>query len=397
MLAQLPSGVAENTYGSRAHDCLEITGMIAAEFQALLDAAVDAIIVIDERGEIVTFSRAAERMFGHAAADVVGKNVNVLMAEPHRARHDGYMQRYAATGEAHIIGRGREVEARRANGEMFPVSLAVGEARKGGARRYVGILRDLSAQRAAEQRARSLEARLAHVARFNLMGEMAAGIAHEINQPLSAIATYAQAGKRVLQHDEPDVGMLTDICSKIDDQARRAGQVIANLRKFIRKQEIETQLLDVNQVVADVMTLIDADARSEGIALHVRNGQGLAPVRADAVQLQQVLLNLTRNSVDAMRGGLGKERGIIIATEADAGVVRITVTDHGHGVSPQLGDNIFHPFITTKRDGLGVGLAISRTIVQSYGGTLTYADNPAGGSIFTIELPAQQVQESVPA
>jgi two-component system sensor kinase FixL len=371
--------------------------MVAAEFQALLDAAVDAIVVIGERGEIITFSRAAERMFGHAAADVVGKNVNVLMAEPHRSRHDGYLQRYAATGEAHIIGRGREVEALRANGELFPVSLAVGEALEDGNRRYVGIIRDLSAQRAAEQRARSLELRLAHVARFNLMGEMAAGIAHEINQPLSAIATYAQAGKRLLQRDEPDVVTLAEICSKIDDQARRAGQVIANLRKFIRKQEIESQLLDVNHVVADVMTLIDADARSEGIPLHVHSGQGLPLVRADAVQLQQVLLNLTRNSVDAMRGGPGKERGIVIATGvADGGAVRIMVIDHGHGVSPQLGDNIFHPFITTKRDGLGVGLAISRTIVQSYGGTLTYADNPAGGSIFTIELPAQQEQQSLP-
>jgi two-component system sensor kinase FixL len=368
--------------------------MVAAEFQALLDAAVDAIVVIDERGDILTFSRAAERMFGRAAADVVGKNVNILMAEPHRSRHDGYMQRYAETGEPHIIGKGREVDALRANGEVFPVSLAVGEARDGGKRRFVGIIRDLSAQRAAEQHSRSTEVKLAHVGRFNLMGEMAAGIAHEINQPLAAIATYAQAGKRVLQQATPDVAMLADICNKIDDQARRAGQVIANLRKFIRKQEIETRSLDVNRVVADVMTLIEADARSEGIAVHVRTRDDLPAVRADALQLQQVLLNLTRNSVDAMRGGLGKDRGIVIATgPGERSGVRITVTDHGHGVSPQLGDNIFHPFITTKRDGLGVGLAISRTIVQSYGGALTYADNPAGGSIFTIELPAEQPRE----
>jgi two-component system sensor kinase FixL len=334
-------------------------------------------------------------MFGYAAADVVGKNVSVLMAEPHRSRHDGYIERYTAHGDAHIIGKGREVEARRANGQMFPVALAVGEAEDGGKRRFVGIIRDLSAQRAAEQRARSLELRLAHVGRFNLMGEMAAGIAHEINQPLSAIATYAQAGKRVLERSDVDLAMLTEICHKIDDQARRAGQVIANLRKFIRKQEIDTQSLDVAHVVADVMTLIDADARSEGIAVHVRAQEGLPTVRADAIQLQQVLLNLTRNSVDAMRGGLGKEHGIVIATErSEQGGVRITVTDHGHGVSPQLGDNIFHPFVTTKRDGLGVGLAISRTIVQSFGGTLTYADNPAGGSIFTIDLPAEQTQAS---
>ena len=367
--------------------------MVGAEFQALLDAAVDAVIVIDERGSILTFNSAAEKMFGYTAASVLGRNVNVLMDKPYREQHDGYLSRYLATREAHIIGIGREVEARRANGEVFPVSLAVGEAARDGARRFVGIIRDLSAQRAAEQRTRSLELRLAHVGRFNLMGEMAAGIAHEINQPLSAIATYAQAAKRVLQSGAPDTKLLEEVCGKIDDQARRAGQVIDNLRKFIRKQEIATQSLDVNRVVADVMSLIEADARSEGIPVHVTAGSGLPRVRADAVQLQQVLLNLTRNSVDAMRGALAKERGIAIATErAQGGGVRITVKDHGHGVSPQLGDEIFHPFVTTKREGLGVGLAISRTIVQSCDGSLTYSDNPAGGSIFTIELPADQEQ-----
>ena len=220
------------------------------------------------------------------------------------------------------------------------------------------------------------------------MGEMAAGIAHEINQPLSAIATYAQAAKRILQSGEPPGEVLAEICGKIDDQARRAGQVIDNLRKFIRKQDISTQSLDVNAIVGDVLSLIEADARSEGIPVHVNAGEGLPNVRADAVQLQQVLLNLTRNSVDSMRNGLGKERGIRISTEAAKnGGVRITVTDHGHGVSRQLGEHIFHPFVTTKRDGLGVGLAISKTIVQSYDGTLSYEDNPRGGAIFSIELP----------
>lgn len=313
------------------------------------------------------------------------------MDEPYRSEHDRYVARYVATGDARIIGKGREVEARRANGEVFPVSLAVGEAVNGDKRRFVGIVRDLSEQRAAEQSTRALELRLAHVGRFNLMGEMAAGIAHEINQPLAAIATYAQAGKRVLQRGSPDIAMLADICNKVDDQARRAGQVIDNLRKFIRKQEIDTQSLDVNCVVKDVLNLIEVDAHSEGIPVRVRAAEGLPRVRADAVQLQQVLLNLTRNSVDAMRGGLGKERGIIIATElGESRAVRIRVTDHGHGVSAQLGENIFHPFVTTKREGLGVGLAISKTIVQSYGGTLGYSENPGGGAVFTVELPAEQ-------
>lgn len=365
--------------------------MISAELQALLDAAVDAIIVIDDGSRIMTFNRAAERMFGYAAAEVVGKDVTMLMAEPHRSQHKDYVAHYVATGEARIIGKGRDVEARRASGELFPASLAVGEALDKGRRRFVGMIRDLSAQRAAEQRTRALEQRLAHVGRLNLMGEMAAGIAHEINQPLSAIATYAQAGQRVLRQPEPDISILADVCGKIDDQARRAGQVIANLRKFIRQQEIETQSLDVNAVVRDVLSLIEADAHSEGIPVHLRLAEGLPSVRADTVQLQQVLLNLTRNSVDAMRGAIARARGIVIVTElVSQGRVRITVTDHGHGVSRQLGDNIFHPFVTTKRDGLGVGLAISRTIVQSFGGALTYAENPGGGAVFTVELPPDQ-------
>jgi two-component system sensor kinase FixL len=365
--------------------------MAVAELHALLDAAVDAIVVIDDRGTITTFNKAAERMFGYVATDVVGRDVSILMGEPDRTQHAAHLARYKATGEAHIIGVGREVQGRRANGEMFPVALSVGEAADADGRRFVGILRDLSTQRAADQRTRALEVRLAHVDRFNLMGEMAAGIAHEINQPLSAIATYAQAGKRIMDHEQPNTATLREICTKIDAQAQRAGQVIENLRKFIRKQEISTRSLDVNRVVRDVLNLIEADAHAEGIPVHVETTEGLPTVRADAVQLQQVLLNLTRNAVDAMRGGLGKERGILIATEhGERGGVRITVTDHGHGVSRELGENIFHPFVTTKREGLGVGLAISRTIVQSFDGSLTYTANPVGGTVFSIELPAEQ-------
>ena len=364
-------------------------GVGSDEFLALLDAAVDGIVVIDATGTITAFNASAEKLFGYPSADVLGKPVDMLMPEPHRSRHTDYMRRYRETGEARIIGIGREVQARRADGTLFPVALSVGESRGADGTKYVGIVRDLSAQRAAEQRARSIDARLAHFARFNLMGEMAAGIAHEINQPLAAIATYAQAAKRILEREQPGMTVLHDVCRKIDEQARRAGDVLANLRRFIRKQEVETHELDINNVIADVANLIEADATAEGIPLEIRYGQALPQVRGGAVQLQQVLLNLTRNSVDAMRGGARRERGIAIATAATPdGGVRIAVTDHGHGVSSQLGDNIFHPFVTTKREGLGVGLAISRTIVQAYGGTLTYTDNPDGGSIFAVELPA---------
>jgi two-component system sensor kinase FixL len=363
--------------------------MVSSELQALLDAAVDAIVVIDERGSVTTFNAAAEQLFGHAAADVVGRNIEVLMPEPYRSQHGDYIRRYLDTGEAKIIGIGREVTACRANGDTFPIALSVGEARAAGGRHFVGIIRDLTEQRAAEQRARSVDAKLSQAARVNLMGEMAAGIAHEINQPLSAIATYAQTAKRVMQREPPDLRLLGDICARIDEQALRAGQIIDNLRKFIRKKDEVAEPLDVNRTIAEVLNLIEADASAEGIPVKTRYGEDLPQVRGVAVQLQQVLLNLTRNSVDAMRDGLHKERGIAIATDRNEnGAVRITVADHGHGVPGQLVDEIFHPFVTTKREGLGVGLAISRSIVQSCGGSLKYRDNPRGGAVFVVELPA---------
>lgn len=363
--------------------------MAAAELRALFDAAVDAMVVIDEESVILAFNRAAERVFGHSAEDVIGKRVEMLMPEPHRTLHEGYMRRYFETGQARIIGIGREVEAQRVDGTLFPIMLSVGEAKSGGRRRFVAIIRDLSAQREAEQHARSLEQRLAQVDRFNLMGEMAAGIAHEINQPLTAIATYAQTARRYLEREPPNAEMLDSICEKIDSQAQRAGQVIENVRKFIRRQEHLTEPLDVNRVVADVRDLIDADAHAAGIPICVVYGDDLPRVHADAVQLQQVLLNLTRNAVDAMRGGPERRRGIVVETHRSAaGGVRVSVTDHGSGVAKALGENIFDPFVTTKGDGLGVGLAISRTIAQAFGGKLEYGDNPEGGAVFSVELPA---------
>ena len=369
--------------------------MAMSQLQALLDAAVDAIIVIDDRGAITTFNAAAERLFGYATGDVLGKPVDLLMPEPYHSEHKGYIDRYLETGEARVIGVGREVSGRRANGETFPIALSVGEAHSSNGRRFVGIVRDLSAQKAAEVRARSLEGRLAHVGRFDLMGEMTAGIAHEINQPLSAIATYAQAARRILEREQPGMTTLIDVCGKIDEQALRAGRVIENLRKFIKKQDIRTEAVDVNAAVRDIMNLVNADAHAEGIRVTTRYANDLAVVRGNAIQLQQVLLNLTRNAVDAMRGTLKKDLGIEIETQKSSdGGVTITVADHGPGVSSHLGEAIFHPFVTTKREGLGVGLAISRTIVQSCGGTLTYRDNPAGGAIFSVDLPCGKESDS---
>jgi two-component system sensor kinase FixL len=360
----------------------------AAEFRALLDAAADGIVAIDRDGRIFEFNPAAQRLFRYSAADIIGKNVRELMPEPDRSSHDSYIKRHLETGENRIIGIGREVSGQRSDGSTFPIHLSVGNAGD----RFVGIIRDLSAEKAAEEEGRKLQDRLSEVDRFSLMGEMAAGLAHEINQPLSAISTYAQAGKRMMGHEPVDIETLEELCSKISDQALRAGQIIQSLRSFVSKQETRKDRLDINEVVENVMGLIKADARAEGIRISIEYATDVPTVKGDEVQLQQVLLNLTRNAVDAMQDGLRKESGISVRTSKsdDNQTVDVAVSDHGHGVSQQLVDSIFNPFVTTKREGLGVGLAVSRTIIQAHGGDLYYMPKPEGGSVFGFSLPIAQ-------
>lgn len=364
--------------------------MSTAALGALLDAAVDAIIMIDENGAIVSFNNAAETMFGYPAGTVLGEPVQMLMPEPYRSAHPSYIQNYRETGQKKIIGTGRDAFGMHSSGRVFPVWLSVGEARSGSTRRFVGIVRDLSEQRAAEEERRALEARLAHVGRFSLMGEMAAGIAHEINQPLSAIVTYSQAAKRLLDGKSVDPDALAQAYKGISDQAHRAAQVIENLRNFIRKRDAEKREHDLNAVINDAMSLVLADTDRAGISVTTNFAADLPNVEANAVQLQQVLLNLTHNAVDAMQTPAQRAKGIEIKTYSPTDTEAcFEVRDHGSGVPPQLGEGIFHPFVTTKPEGLGVGLAISRTIVNSHGGALTYNPNPSGGAVFTVSLPVK--------
>jgi len=363
----------------------------AAELRALFDAAVDAIIVADQRGVIAGFNRAAERLFGYAAGEVVGRPVNILMPEPDRSAHDSYVKAYLDTGRARIIGIGREVRAQRADGTTFPIALSVGEIPGGTARRFIGLIRDLSAQRAAEEEAHRLQNRLAHVGRFSLMGEMAAGLAHELNQPLSAIVNYSQAGRRLAERPDPPVASITDCLEKITEQAMRAGHIIDKLRDFLRKDDAAKTNLSLNEIVLSTLNLVEADARAEGIPIMTELAENLPAVNGDLIQLQQVLMNLTRNAVDAMRDSPNSDEGIQIrTTRLDDDTVQVSVIDHGPGVSPQLAKSIFLPFVTTKRDGLGVGLAISNTIIRGHEGELFCRRNPAGGAIFGFKLPVAE-------
>jgi two-component system sensor kinase FixL len=358
------------------------------ELFAMMQAAVDAIVVMEASETIVAFSRSAEEMFGYSADEVIGKAVSILMPEPYHSSHSHYVENYRKTGEPHIIGTGREVRALRKDGSVFPVWLSVGEAKSPAGHRFIGIIRDLTEQHAAETERRRLETRLEHVSRLSLLGEMAAGIAHEINQPLTAIANYSQAAKNILAHGKSDPETLHTACEGIAEQVERAGDVIKNLRKFVRTREIEKSRLNLNRLIEGVMVLINADAAHEGIDVETHLHDSELEVSGNAVQLQQVLLNLTRNAVDAMRDNAGREKLLTIETGTGPnGKLEIRVSDRGSGVSSSLEDAIFHPFFTTKQQGLGVGLAISRSIVEAHGGELTYEARDGGGSTFIVQLP----------
>jgi two-component system sensor kinase FixL len=359
------------------------------ELRALLDAAVDAIIVIDSRGHIETFSNAAERIFGYSAEEILGKNVNLLMPEPDRSAHDGYLRRYELTGEARIIGIGRDVQARRRDGTLFPASLAVGRISGAEPPRFVGFIRDISERVAAEQAAAQAQERLAHVARLSTMGEMAAGLAHEINQPLAAITTYAQACQRMLDKGEaPDAVDIREALVEIGRQALRAGEVIRRLRGFVANRAVRPELIGCNRLLEDTVSLARPDLRANDVRLRMDVAPNLPDVIADAVQLQQVLINLIRNAIDATLQGGPAQHEIRLRARCTAAGVEISVHDHGPGLDPATVANLFNPFFTTKPHGTGLGLAISRTIVQAHSGTLAYREEPGGGACFFFTLPA---------
>jgi two-component system sensor kinase FixL len=367
----------------------------AKELRALLDAAVDAVIVIDSRGRVETFNRAAEQMFGFTAAEMLGQNVSVLMPEPHRSAHDDYLHRYLKTGVPRIIGIGREVQAQHRDGRVFPASLAVGRVPGVDPPRFVGFIRDISERVAAERAAIQAQERLTHVARLSTMGEMAAGLAHEINQPLAAITTYAQASQRLLdQGDAADVADLRESLAQISRQALRAGEVIRRLRAFVANREVRHEPIGCNRLIDDLVGLAQPDLRAHDVQLRLEVEPNLPEILADAVQLQQVLINLFRNAIDATLQSGSATREIALRAVSTADGVEISVHDHGVGVEPGALQNLFNPFFTTKPHGTGLGLAISRTIVNAHGGKLAYRAEPGGGACFYFTLPAMRTGEA---
>ncbi len=357
-----------------------------ALLQAIIETAPDALITIDEAGLIRIFNPAAERIFGFQAEEVIGRNVRCLMPAPYREQHDSYIRRYLETGEKRIIGIGREVEGQRKDGSVFPMELAVGEVHDDGRKLFAGFVRDISARRDAERRLHELRAELLHVSRLSEMGEMASALAHEMNQPLTAIINYLQACRRLLGTAEMR-GRVEELMEKVVGQATRAGQIIRNLRNFISRGETERTEQQINPVVEEAASLALLGTPEKGILVAFDLAPDLPSVMIDRIQIHQVITNLMRNAVDAVAAA--ERRRITIKTApAGAAAVEIQVQDSGPGLAEEVAERLFQPFVTTKPEGLGIGLSICRTIVDAHDGRLWATPNPDGGTIFHLLLPA---------
>ncbi len=364
------------------------------ELQALLDACIDAVIIIDDRGIIQTFNRTACRMFGYSAGEAVGRDVGMLMPSPDREQHDHYVSRYLQTGQSRVIGSGREVTALRRDGSEFPAFLAIGQIDGYQPPRFVGFLHDLSSRREQEAQRRAAEEamleareRLTHVARLSTMGEMTTGLAHEINQPLTAITLYAQAAERIASQANPDLEEVVGALRQISAQALRAGEIIKRLRGLVRNRQTHEELLDLNSVVRELAVLAESDARLNDVRLVMDLAPSLPPVLGDAIQLQQVMLNLVRNAIEAVQAP-GCERLVTLRTSRQGNGVEMSVSDLGPGLDEAIRGRLFEAFATTKPAGTGLGLAISRSIVDAHGGQLAWRANPPQGSCFYFLLPA---------
>jgi two-component system sensor kinase FixL len=365
-----------------------------ARLRSILETIPDAMIVIDQRGRVESLSTTAERLFGYRADEVVGRNIKMLMPTPHREQHDGYLERYMKTGERRIIGIGRVVVGQRKDGTTFPMHLTVGELRADHGHYFTGFIRDLTDQQLAETRLNELQSEVTHMSRFMALGEMASTLAHEINQPLTAISNYLRGCRRLLERIEGEQAVvLRDAVGKAADQALRAGHIIRRLREFVARGEGERRVESLSKLIEDASTLGLIGAKENAVAVSFHLDPEAEFVLADRIQIQQVLVNLIRNAIEIMIE-TPNPRELEVATVANADeTIEVSVADTGSGLAPEVAAHLFQPFVTTKLKGMGLGLSICRTIVEAHGGRIWVDARPGGGTIFRFTLRAAKLEE----
>lgn len=364
------------------------------QLKAFLQAAPDAIITIDDQGRMVSVNPATERLFGYRRSELIGHNVSMLMPSPDRGQHDEYLRHYLETGEAKIIGIGREISALRSDGSTFPARLSVCEFVSRGERFFTGMLHDISERVEAEEQQRTMLAEHAHVSRVVALGEMASSIAHEINQPLAAIVSFADASRKLIETGEDDAKTIDHALQQISGQGQRAGEIIRRLRQFVRKREPNHSSVDVNDLIQAAADMTAHDAERHGISLDLELDHRPLDALVDRLQIEQLILNLMRNSLEAINESGASNGAIEVRSRRNGKEIEVEVVDNGPGINPAEMPKVFEPFYTTKTKGTGLGLSISRSIAEAHGGSLTFKPNEDGGVTFSLALPAEPTEDS---
>jgi two-component system sensor kinase FixL len=363
-----------------------------AHLRSILATVPDAMVVIDEVGLILSFSAAAEKMFGYAETEVVGENVKKLMPNPDRDRHDQYLINYLTTGKRKIIGIGRVTTALHRDGSTFPIELAVGEAWSGGRRIFTGFIRDLTERQQTLLRLQDLQSELAHVGRVSEMGTLASSLAHELNQPLTAVSSYCESARDLLEKasDPATLELVHEAMDEAARQAIRAGQIVRRLRDFMSHGETERHVESLQRLINEANALALVGSREHQIDVQLSLDPRSDLVFVDRIQVQQVLVNLIRNAIDAMIDA--PVRKLTIGTARKEGMTLVSVEDTGSGISEPIAEQLFQPFVTSKPGGMGIGLSICRTIVEAHGGHIWFERREDGGTAFHFTLPSGEAK-----
>ena len=348
----------------------------------------------DEHGVVITYNKACERLFGYSAAEMIGRNVIAIMPPDMAHMHDNYINNFLTTGRRKIIGIGREVRGQHRDGTVIPVHLSVGEASTSAGRQFIGILRDLRARNESEQRLNQLQTNLVRMARVSAIDEMGAALAHELNQPLTALMLYLQAVERACaKHSavNPMPPGVLGILEKAVREAERAGSIIQRMRQFVEKRDPVRRMVDLNPLIEEAIELTLL-----GSPPGTRIDRALAPdlpkLLVDPVQIQQVVVNLVRNALEAVKNC--DRQVVTVSTRATDNGGAMVVEDSGPGIRADAVQELFKPFSSSKSRGLGLGLAISRSIAQNHGGELTVDPGGGGrGASFTLHLPLSEDDE----
>ena len=358
------------------------------KFRMAVEASSNGIVLVNSDGRVVLVNAQTERLFGYSRGELIGQSVDMLVPERFRGVHPDHRAGFMASPAAREMGSGRELFARRKDGTEFAVEIGLSPFSTEEGTIVLTSVVDITARVRSEREIAQQRNELAHLSRVNMLGELSGSLAHELNQPLTAILSNAQAAVRFLAHAQPDLNEVREILADIVSEDKRAGEVIRRLRLLLKKGEVQPQALNVNDLVLEVLKLVRSDLVNQGVIAHTELALNPPVLHADRVSLQQVLINLVMNACDAMAGIAGKDRRFTITTElAGDDLVRVSVSDNGTGIPSEKLEQVFAPFYTTKAHGMGLGLSVCRTIIAAHGGELRAANNSGHGATFYFTLP----------